>query len=148
MIINVIEELKVQKITALSEAIMTAPAAWPKGLGRGTGVVKTDSCPKCGWSLVMLGSVGGQCSLCTLPSSGGMNPALSTQQEAQSCGLHLGWLFWKDTGRRSFCFCPPNVGEEDSPLGIWDVRTFGSKPDCRIWHPCSNRSLLSICKAG
>lgn len=87
---------------------MTATAACPKGLGHGTGVVKTDSCPKGGWCLVMLGWVGGQCSPCTLPSSGGMCPVLSTQQEAQSCGLHLGWLFWKDTGRRSFCFCPPN----------------------------------------
>lgn len=107
VIINVIEELKVQKIAAL-KAIMTATAAWPKGLGHGIGVVKTDSYPRCGWCLVMLGSVGGQCSPCTIPSSGGMCPVLSIQQEAQSSGLHLGWLFWKDTGRRSFCFCPPN----------------------------------------
>lgn len=35
MIINVIEELKVQKIAALSEVIMTTTAAWPKGLGHG-----------------------------------------------------------------------------------------------------------------
>lgn len=45
VLINVIEELKVQKITALSELIKAATAAWPKGLGRGTALVKADCYP-------------------------------------------------------------------------------------------------------
>lgn len=29
---------------------------------------------------------------------------------------------------------PKDLGEEVCPVGICGVRTFGSKPDSRIWH--------------
>lgn len=100
---------------------MTATATWPKGLGHGTGVVKTDSCPKGGWCLVMLGWVGGQCSPCTLPSSGGMCPVLSTQQEAQSCGC-----IWDGSSGRTqeegvFAFVPQTQGCGRAKFPSWDL---------------------------